>query len=55
MQQILTRMQVKIKRGFLIHIFPVHKIHVPETDTASVHIGINYKTCVQSRERPLKV
>jgi hypothetical protein len=55
MQKILTWMQVQTKRGYFDSDFPVHKIPVPETNTASLHTGINYETCVQSRKRPLKV
>jgi hypothetical protein len=46
----------KNKKGdSLNYIFPVHKIHVPKTNTVNLCTGINYKMCVQSRERPLKL
>jgi len=34
----------------LIQIFPIHKISVPETNTASLRTGINYKTCSIKKE-----
>jgi len=54
-EKILTKMQVKTEGVILTQMFPIHKIPVPETNTASLHNGINYRTCVQSRKRPLIV